>query len=130
MGAFGSVLGGIMFMGSLFLGYWTAFVFTDGYIGLLLFTLFALLGGFALGALNSRKARQQAKYENEYTAYAGMMFAATIFLGVYYLVFAITNIEAKVVADLEANIVVVIAMAAGIMGQIGLGLTVANSIAE
>ncbi|MCY3410312.1 MAG: hypothetical protein INQ03_01635 [Candidatus Heimdallarchaeota archaeon] len=117
-------------MGSLFIGVWTAFTFTDKYLPLLLFTLFAILGGFSLGALNSRKARQQAKYKNEYTTYAGLFIAAIIFLGIYYLFWAIDKIIVKEGIDLSSEQVIYISMGGGFIGLMGIGLSVANALAE
>ena len=119
-------------MGTIFIGVWTTFTFTEKYLPLLLFTLFGILGGLSLGALNSRKARQQAKYKNEYTAYAGMFFAAIIFFGIYYLLFAQGKIDAAVKdgVDLTGDQVIFVSMIGALMGLFGIGLTVANSLAE
>lgn len=121
-----------MTVGSLAIGILSTFTLTSSYLALLLFTLFAILGGLALGALNSRKAKQQAKYKNEYTAYAGMFFAAIISLGVYYLFFAIEKVDAAINTgiDLTGAEVIYISMAGALMGIFGIGLTVANSLVE
>lgn len=120
-----------MAMGSIFLGIWTTFVFTDNALGLLWFTLFGILGGLSVGSLNGRKARTQTKYKNEYTIYAAMFFAAIVFLGVYYLFLAPYKMENKVVPDaLEAAQVVYVAVLGGLLGLFGIGLAVANSLAE
>lgn len=132
MGAFGSTIGGIMTMGSLFLGGWLVFTFTDKYYPLLWFILFGILGGVALGALNGRKARTQIKYKNEYTAYAGMFFAAIVLMGSWYFFFALDKITKKINddADLSAEEVLGISVGAGLMLMFGLGLVVANSLAD
>ncbi len=116
-------------MGSLFLGIWVTFVFTNNALGLIWFTIFAILGGLAIGSLNGRKAKSQAKYKNEYTAYGAMFFAAIIFLGVYYRFFAFAKIEEKVIG-LDAASVIYVAVGGALMGLFGIGLTVANSLAE
>ncbi|MHA2090178.1 MAG: hypothetical protein ACW98K_04900 [Candidatus Kariarchaeaceae archaeon] len=131
MGAFGSVLGGIMTMGSFFLGIWTVWTWTDNYYPLLLFLIFGILGGLALGALNGRKARTQVKYKNEYTGYAGMAFAAIIFLGIYFGVMATGTIEDNIAdEDMSATSVVGAAVASGLLALFGLGLVVANSLTD
>lgn len=131
MGAFGSILGGLLTVGALFVGFFNVWTFTDGYLPLLWFVLFGILGGVALGYLNSSKARTQSKYKNEYTAYVGMFIAAIVFLGLYYLLFALERIEARVISvELTAQDIVFIAMGAAITGLIGVGLTVANSMTE
>ncbi len=133
MGAFGSVLGGIMTMGSFFLAIWTVWTFTDNYYPLLLFLIFGILGGLALGALNGRKARTQVKYKNEYTGYAGMAFAAIIFLGIYFGVMSTGAIEKSIDRageDMTATSVVGAAVASGLLALFGLGLVVANSLTD
>ena len=132
MGAFGSVLGGIMTMGSFFLAIWIVWTFTDKYYPLLLFLIFGILGGMALGALNGRKARTQVKYKNEYTGYAGMSFAAIIFLGIYFGVMALDSIEDNLdaEADISAMAVVGSAVLSGLLALFGLGLVVANSLTD
>jgi hypothetical protein len=131
MGAFGSILGGLLTVGSLAVGFFNVWTFTDGYLPLLWFVLFGVLGGVALGYLNSSKARTQSKYKNEYTAYVGMLIAAIVFLGLYYLMWGIDKIEAKLdTVDLTAEQVVFTAMGGAIAGLIGVGLTIANAMTE
>ena len=131
MGAFGSILGGLLTVGSLAVGFFNVWTFTDGYLPLLWFVLFGVLGGVALGYLNSSKARTQSKYKNEYTAYVGMMIAAIVFLGLYYLLFAIQKIEDYLdTTDLTGDEVIFVAMGGAIAGLIGVGLTIANSMTE
>ena len=57
MGAFGSILGGLMSVGGIFMAIWTMSTITDNYLVFLLYPIFGVIGGIALGALNSRKAR-------------------------------------------------------------------------
>ncbi|MHA2169034.1 MAG: hypothetical protein ACXAB7_03885 [Candidatus Kariarchaeaceae archaeon] len=105
--------------------------FTDNYYPLLLFLIFGILGGLALGALNGRKARTQVKYKNEYTGYAGMAFAAIIFLGIYFGVMATGTIEDNIAdEDMSATSVVGAAVASGLLALFGLGLVVANSLTD
>jgi len=133
LGAVGTMLGAFMAMGGIFLSYWVAFEFTDKYVALLLFLLFGVLGGLSLGALNSRKAKTQAKYKNEYIAYAGMFFAATVLLAVYHFVFDdLAKITAKIPvgSGYEPSMVLVNSFLSGILTQLGLGLVIANSLAE
>lgn len=130
IGAFGSVLGGIMTMGGLFLTIWVTFTITETFLIFLLFSLFGILGGMSLGALNGRKAKSQTKYKNEYTAYAAMMFAAIIFLGLYYFIFGFETVTAKNVSGFDDAVVVGIATLSGIMTELGLGLVIANSLTE
>ncbi len=131
MGAFGSILGGLLTVGSLAVGFFNVWTFTDGYLPLLWFVLFGVLGGVALGYLNSSKARTQSKYKNEYTAYVGMMIAAIVFLGLYYLLFASGKVEGYLdTTDLTGDEVIFVAMGGAIAGLIGVGLTIANSMTE
>ncbi|MHA2248883.1 MAG: hypothetical protein ACXAD7_00910 [Candidatus Kariarchaeaceae archaeon] len=119
-------------MASLFLGGWTVWTFTENYYPFLLFLLFGILGGWALGALNGRKARTQAKYKNEYTSYFGMALAAIIFLGIYFALFGKGNIEDNLPADADYGAIEVLSFAvgAGLMALFGIGLVVANSLTE
>ena len=90
-----------------------------------------ILGGMALGALNGRKARTQVKYKNEYTGYAGMAFAAIIFLGIYFGVMALDTIKDNLAdEDMTATSVVGAAVASGLLALFGLGLVVANSLTD
>ncbi len=132
MGAFGSILGGILTVGAIALGIWTTWVFTNSYLPLLWFTAFGILGGISLGSLNGSKARSMAKYKNEYTAYVGMFIAAIIFLGVYYFFFALFKIEDKLKegVTLNAQTVLILSIAGGFIGLLGVGLTLANALAE
>ncbi len=132
MGTFGTVLGSILGVGGLVVVIYATAVLTSGFLPFLWFGLFGFIGGFALGALNSRKAKMQAKYKNEYVFYASSAFVATIALMIYYLVFAIDKVEAKTAApDVFPALTLVLATAgAAIAMMIGFGLVVANSIAD
>ena len=96
----------------------------------ILFPIFGMLGGFALGSLNSRKARSQDKYKNEYVAYASMAFAAIAFLAGFYFIFGTARIAANNVSDFADTVVVSLAAASGILVEIGLGLVIANALSE
>ncbi len=130
MGAFGSVLGGLLSMGGIFLAIWTTFTITDNYLIFLLFPLFGILGGLALGALNGRKARTQEKYKNEYTAYAAMSFAAIVFLALYYFIFGVDPVTAANQSEFSDSLVVVLGALSGILVELGFGLVIANSLSE
>jgi hypothetical protein len=134
MGAFGSTVGGMLAIGSFFLCTLVVWELTENMFVLYLFFLFGLLGGIALGALNGRKARSQAKYKNEYTTYAGMFFMAIAFLGLYYAIFALDKIEEQItdkyIEDYEPMTILFLAVVSGILGFIGFGLAIANSLAE
>ncbi|MHA2502984.1 MAG: hypothetical protein ACXAE3_08945 [Candidatus Kariarchaeaceae archaeon] len=117
-------------MGGLFLTIWVTFTITNNLLIFLLFSLFGILGGMSLGALNGRKARSQAKYKNEYTAYAAMMFAAIVFLALYYFIFGFDAVTAKNVSDFPDATVVGIGALSGVLTELGLGLVIANSLAE
>ena len=119
-----------MTMGGLFLTIWLTFTVTDNMLIFLLFALFGILGGMSLGALNGRKARNQAKYKNEYTAYAAMMFAAIVLLALYYFIFGMGPITDRNVSDFSDELVVLFAGLSGILTELGLGLVIANSLAE
>ncbi|MHA2098995.1 MAG: hypothetical protein ACW99A_09925 [Candidatus Kariarchaeaceae archaeon] len=134
MGAFGSTLGGMLAIGSFGLSTLVVWRLTDNMFVLYLFFLFGLLGGMALGALNGRKARTQAKYKNEYTSYAGMFFMAIVLLGAYYAFFALDSIKDQISSDFaddyDEKTVLFLAVMSGILGFLGFGLAIANSIAE
>ena len=132
MGAFGSTLGGMMAIGSLGISSLVVWELTDNMFLMYLFFFFGLIGGIALGALNGRKAKSQAKYKNEYTSYAGMFFTAILVLAGYYAFFAMDTIERSLASpdDYDANTVLFLATLSGIMAFLGFGLVIANSIAE
>ena len=130
MGGFGSTIGGIMTMASLFLGAWVTFTFTANMLPLFLFTIFGIVGGVALGSLNTRKARTQAKYKNEYTGYAGMAFAFIVFLGLYYAFIGQDTLESNIVKDEDPMLILFLAILSGMLGLFGVGLTVGNALAE
>ena len=130
MGAFGSFLGGLLTVAGIALSIWTTFTITQTYLVFLLFPLFGLLGGISLGALNGRKARTYAKYKNEYTAYAAMAFTAIVALMLYYFIFGFDKITSNNVSDFADSVVVIIGAASGLLVQVGLGLVIANSLAE
>ena len=117
-------------MGGLFLTIWVTFTITDTFRIFLLFSLFGILGGMSLGALNGRKAKAQTKYKNEYTAYAAMMFAAIIFLALFYFIFGFESVNAKNVSGFDDSVVVAIAALSGILTELGLGLVISNSLTE
>ena len=134
MGAFGSTIGGMLAIGSFAINTLVVWRLTENMFVLYAFFLFGLLGGIALGALNGRKARTQAKYKNEYTSYAGTFFMAIILLGGYYAFFALGRIEDKLSpdfsADYNAMTVLFLSVVAGILGFIGFGLAIANSLSQ
>lgn len=131
MGAFGSTIGGIMAIGSLGLSSLVVWTLTDNMWLMYLFLLFGVIGGMALGALNGRKARTQAKYKNEYTSYAGMSFTAILVLAAYYAFFAINKVEDSLASDdYSASAVLFLAALSGIFAFLGFGLVIANSIAD
>lgn len=132
MGAFGSTIGSILALSSFGLSSLVVWELTDNMFLMYLFFLFGLIGGMALGALNGRKARTQAKYKNEYTSYAGMSFTAILVLGAYYALFALDNIENSVQAgnDYDPSLILFLAVLSGLFALIGFGLVIANSIAD
>ncbi len=130
MGTFGTVLGSILGVGGLIITIWATWVLTDNFLGFLLFPLFGIIGGIALGALNSRKAKTQVKYKNEYVFYATASFIAIIGLAVYFLMFALGAVEAKVVdpSTFNAQTIIIGSAIASISMIFGFGLVVANAI--
>lgn len=130
MGAFGSILGGLMSVGGIFMAIWTISTITDNYLVFLLYPIFGVIGGIALGALNSRKARTQEKYKNEYVSYAAMAFAAIVFLSLYYFIFGFDAVSSNNLSELEDSAVVLLAALSGVLVELGLGLVIANSISE
>lgn len=130
MGAVGSTLGGSMAIGSIFLASWVTFIFTDNMLSMLWFLAFGLAGGAALGALNGRKAKTQAKYKNEYTSYFGMAIAGIILLGIYYSTFGRDNIRLPEESQFDDLQVLFFAMISGFLALFGVGLTAANMLAD
>ena len=132
MGAFGSTIGGIMVLSSFGISSLVVWELTDNMFMMYLFFLFGVIGGIALGALNGRKARNQQKYKNEYTSYAGMFFTAILVLAGYYAFFAIDTIESSVASgnDYEPEAILFLAVISGILAFLGFGLTIANSLSE
>ncbi|RMG28061.1 MAG: hypothetical protein D6732_19300 [Methanobacteriota archaeon] len=132
MGTFGTVLGSILGVGGLVVVIYATAVLTSGFLPFLWFGLFGFIGGAALGALNSRKAKTQAKYKNEYVFYASSAFVATIALLIYYLVFALDKVREKAAdpSTFPAEMLVSTAAGAAIAMMIGFGLVIANSIAD
>ena len=137
-----SVLGlAVLHCAGLFLGRWSwqferlFFMgfesnFTTWFSSMLWFLVFGLAGGAALGALNGRKAKTQAKYKNEYTSYFGMAMAGIILLGVYYSTFGEENIRLPADSEFSNLQVLFFAMISGFLALFGVGLTAANMLAE
>lgn len=121
-----------MTIGALFLGFGAVFTLTDNMISLLWFPIFGIIGGLSLGALNSRKARTQPKYKNEYTSYAAMSFMAVVLLGLFFLLFASDKVDSNLPSNssYSATQVIFAAIGSGLLAFFGVGLTVANAIAE
>ncbi len=130
MGTFGTVLGSILGVGGLVVTIYTTAVLTSGFLPFLWFALFGFIGGAALGALNSQKAKRQAKYKNEYVFYASSAFVATIALTIYYLAFAIDKVQAKVVdpSVFGATALIFFTAGASLAMMVGFGLVIANSL--
>ncbi len=131
MGAFGTILGTILGIGGLILTIYTTWVFTNSLLILLLYPLFGLTGGFALGALNTRKARTYSKYKNEYIFYVTASLMIIIGLTVFYMFFDPATVKnALVGTQFGTDVVIGLSALGAIMMVFGLGLVVANSVEQ
>lgn len=130
MGGVGTAIGGLLTITSIFLAIVVTISWTTGYFWLISFWIFGLLGGLALGNLNSRKARTRNTYKQEYLAYASIFLGAIILLGIAFLLGLLGNIDGVRQADApSASVIVWIAIASGLTAYLGIGLVVANIVA-
>lgn len=134
MGAAGTFLGALFAVSGLSLSLWMTFSITTTFLPLLWFAAFGIIGGLGLGALNTRKAKKQNKYKNEYMLYGFGGFIAILALLVYYLFINPDALVGKVVAEntlgLDEQMTIVTAAVGGILLELGVGLSFANMIAE
>ena len=131
MSGVGTAIGGILFVAGGFLAFISVFTYTANYLLLSLFFVFGILGGLALGALNSRKAKTNTSYYREYVAYASIFFALILAMGLYLFLFGLPGIEKKMTGDsVTRETVLVIAIVSGLLTYFGIGLIMANIVAE
>ncbi len=130
MSSVGTAIGGLLTVASIFLAGIVTMFFTNSYFWLGLFWIFGILGGIALGNLNSRKARTRNTYRQEYLAYASIFLGAIIILGVFYLFFLTDRVASALVQDApSAGVVVWLAITSGLSSFVGVGLVLANIVA-
>ena len=130
MSAAGSVIGGLFFIGGIFLVITIIGTMAPGLLIFILFPIFGIIGGTTLGHLNAGWVKRKESKKNEMTAYSTMMFFAIILLGVYYFIFGPGPVGAKNTSGMEDNIIVILGMVSGVLTQLGLGLIVASAYAS
>ncbi len=130
MSGVGTAIGGLLTITSIFLTIVVTLSWTNGYFWLVSFWLFGLLGGLALGNLNSRKARTRNTYKQEYLAYASIFLGAIILMGIAFLLGLLGNVDAVRKPDApSSSIIVWLSIASGLTAYFGVGLVVANIVA-
>lgn len=136
MGAFGTILGSLLGASGFFISIWMAFTIQQANLLFLLFPLLGIFGGIGLGQLNTRQAKRQEKYKNEYISMAALAFFFIIAIALYVIFFGADTVSEKVAAkgsDASLFTVSVVAIGAalgGILLELGWGLVHANWIAE
>ena len=130
MSGIGTAIGGLLTITSIFLIGIVTMGMTNSYFWLSLFWIFGLLGGLALGNLNSRKARTRNTYRQEYLAYASIFFGAIVLLGLLYYLFLLDRVESALTDQGGSpSLVVGLSILSGLTAYFGIGLVVANIVA-